>query len=74
MTLPVAPALPLTIGNSLNADTKMLPAEEKETRTAATAASTTSKAGCDDDVQVDREILEMMGGYVGGMILSHLIY
>lgn len=63
MALPVAPALPLTTGNLLNADTKMLPAEEKETRAAATAASATSKDICDDDVQVDREILEMMATY-----------
>ncbi|GAB5032764.1 Hypothetical protein NocV09_01002100 [Nannochloropsis oceanica] len=41
----------------------MLPAEEKETRAAATAASATSKDICDDDVQVDREILEMMATY-----------
>lgn len=74
MALPVAPALPLTTGNLLNADTKMLPAEEKETRAAATAASATSKDICDDDVQVDREILEMMGKYVGGVCSSNVIY
>jgi len=69
MALPVAPPLPLTTGILLEPAAKMLPAEEetqnKEKDTTAAAAAT-ARSENDGDVQLDREVLELMGGWVGG--------
>lgn len=65
----------MTSAISLESAAKMLPAEEekqnKDKDTAAAAATATSRND-DDDAQLDREVLELMGGWVGGCFQAYL--